>query len=58
MTLEYILNKKLFYGDSLKILREFPNSIVDLIYIDVPFFTQKEQKTSEYSYKDIWKSKF
>lgn len=31
----------IYCGDSLKILSEFSDKSVDLIYLDPPFFTQK-----------------
>ena len=35
---------QIYFGDNLKILREMPNDLVDLIYIDPPFNTKKTQK--------------
>jgi len=37
----------IFCGDNLEIMRALPDGFVDLIYIDPPFFTQK-------NYKNIW----
>lgn len=37
----------LFRGDNLAIMRALPDECVDLIYIDPPFFTQRD-------YKNIW----
>lgn len=47
-------------GDCLHLLKNLPDSYIDLIYLDPPFFTEKVQKlktrdrTREYSYSDIW----
>lgn len=42
-----IKTNTIFKGDNLEILQAMPNESVDLIYIDPPFFTQKD-------YKNIW----
>jgi DNA modification methylase len=48
---------QLFLGDSLEQIRKrIPDLIIDLIYIDVPFFTQTTQKTASHQYRDIWTS--
>jgi DNA modification methylase len=49
-------------GDCLSVLDSFPEGRFDLIYLDPPFFTQKEQVLTTrdgkatYSFSDIWKS--
>lgn len=40
----------IFRGDNLEILKALPDSFVDLVYIDPPFFSQKD-------YKNIWGDK-
>lgn len=40
----------LYRGDNLEIMRAMPDGIIDLCYIDPPFFTQKD-------YKNIWGDK-
>jgi site-specific DNA-methyltransferase (adenine-specific) len=40
----------IFRGDNLEIMRALPDECVDLIYIDPPFFTQR-------NYKNIWGDK-
>lgn len=40
----------IFRGDNLEIMKAMPDECVDLIYIDPPFFTQKD-------YKNIWGDK-
>lgn len=40
----------IYRGDNLEIMRAMPDGIVDLCYIDPPFFTQKD-------YKNIWSDK-
>jgi len=55
------LNNCLFCGDNLEILREFiPTSSVDLIYIDPPFFSNRNynviwgDEAELRSFKDVW----
>ncbi|MDH4224080.1 MAG: DNA methyltransferase [Deltaproteobacteria bacterium] len=49
-------------GDCMTKLDSVPDSSVDLVYLDPPFFTQKDHKlktrdrTTEYSFRDIWES--
>lgn len=49
-------------GDCLDILRSWPTEQADLIYLDPPFFTQREQKLSardrstNFSFDDRWRS--
>lgn len=53
-------------GDNLDILREIPDNYVDLVYMDPPFFTNKDQKSLdrtrrgseaiELSFSDVWRS--
>lgn len=51
-----------YQGDCLDILRSWPTERADLIYLDPPFFTQREQKLSardrstNFSFDDRWKS--
>ena len=40
----------IYRGDNLELMRAMPDSCVDLIYIDPPFFTQRD-------YKNIWGDK-
>ena len=52
-----IINK-----DCLEVMKEFESNYIDMIYLDPPFFTQREQKLSdsngkEYSFADSWKSR-
>ena len=43
-------NKALFHGDNLKILRGFDDEIVDLIYLDPPFNSNRDYDT----FRDTW----
>lgn len=48
--------------DCLEAMKEFKSNYIDMIYLDPPFFTQREQKLSdsngkEYSFADSWKSR-
>lgn len=49
-------------GDCLEVLQELPSELGDLIYLDPPFFTQREQKLSsrdrtvKFSFDDRWQS--
>lgn len=49
-------------GDCLDIVKNMPLNSVNLIYLDPPFFTQKQQslktrdRKSEFSYDDLWES--
>jgi len=53
--------EKVILGDCLKILADFEDESINLIYLDPPFFTNKIQKLTtrdggkEFSYNDIWK---
>ncbi len=38
------MTHRIYFGDNLPILREMPESRVDLIYIDLPFNTGRPQK--------------
>ena len=40
----------IYRGDNLEIMRAMPDNCVDLVYIDPPFFTQKD-------YKNIWRGR-
>lgn len=54
----------IFQGDNFSIMRAMPDECVDLIYIDPPFFTQRDYKNiwgdmeSVQDYKDIRKNGF
>ena len=56
------MNKYLYQGDCLDILKESHSESIDLIYLDPPFFTQKthslrsKDRKREFSFKDIWAS--
>lgn len=49
-------------GDCLDIIQKMPSNFVNLIYLDPPFFTQKQQSLKtrdrqlEFSYNDLWES--
>jgi DNA modification methylase len=51
---------RLFFGDNLHIMRSLPNESIDLIYIDPPFFSQRNynvlfgDQNELRSFKDIW----
>lgn len=53
---------KIYQGDCLDIMKSIESKSIDLIYLDPPFFTDKQHKlknrerTSEFSFDDIWKS--
>lgn len=57
-----IENNKIIHGDCCDILRRFPEEIVDLVYLDPPFFTQKTHallakgKTKKYEFNDKFDS--
>jgi len=50
------------HGDSLDVLRTLPDAQADLVYLDPPFFTQREHclktrdRTKEFSFDDTWNS--
>lgn len=51
----------LYIGDCLVVLKGFESSMVDLVYLDPPFFSQKNHSLKtrdyeEYSFDDIWES--
>ena len=60
------MNKELinhiFEGDCIEQLKKIKESSIDLIYLDPPFFTEREHKlqnrerTKEFSFDDIWGS--
>ena len=43
---------QIYYGDNLKILKQFEDASFDFIYIDPPFNTGKKQKRGEMYYED------
>lgn len=48
-------------GDCIDKLKEIPENSIDLVYLDPPFFTQREHKLSDkdnnsYSFEDNWNS--
>ena len=50
-----------FHGDCLDQLKKVPDSFVDMIYLDPPFYTQKthtgkSKDNKEYSFDDKWES--
>lgn len=52
----------LYNDDCLYIMKQIEDNTIDMIYLDPPFFTQKNQKLSDtngkfYEFKDIWESK-
>lgn len=47
-------NRTIFTGDNLEVLRNFPDSCVDLVYLDPPFNTRKQQRTDQFAYEDQW----
>jgi len=50
----------LYLCDNLDLMKRLPGSIIDLIYVDPPFFTGKERKANsriqgaEYRFQDAW----
>lgn len=51
----------LYNADCLEKMKEFPDSSIDMIYLDPPFFTQKKQSLSDrngkiYEFSDRWDS--
>jgi len=50
------------HGDCLEILRSLPSAAADIVYLDPPFFTQREHRlktrdrTKEFSFEDKWDS--
>ena len=54
------MENNIYLEDSLNVMREMDESIVDLIYLDPPFYTQEIQKLSardskqEFSFSDKW----
>ena len=48
------MENKILIGDNLDILKKMPECSVDLIYLDPPFFTQREFKTNVASFNDRW----
>ena len=47
----------LFLGENLKVMRALPDASIDLIYIDPPFFTGREQRAngaSAHAFDDAW----
>ncbi len=50
-------NNRLFLGDNLQVMRALPDASIDLIYIDQPFFTGREQRAngaSAHAFDDAW----
>ena len=45
----------IYEGDNLKIIRSFESNLIDLIYIDPPFFTQSIRKQGDIEFSDKWK---
>ena len=53
---------KVYCGDCVHVLKEFPSATVDLVYLDPPFFTQKSHalrtrdRKRQFSFDDMWNS--
>ena len=45
--MEEAVSGKVFFGDNLDLLRRLPDESVDLIYIDPPFNTGKQQARTQ-----------
>ena len=51
---------KIYQGNCIEILRSFPDSFVDAIYLDPPFFTQRKHtqitrdNSKKYEFDDKW----
>ena len=45
----------IYCGDNLQIMRQFSSGSIDLIYLDPPFFTQRDFKTNIAGFSDKWK---
>ena len=62
MTKKKVLDNEILLGDCIQILPTLGKNFVDLIYIDPPFFTQKEHKLKSrvdkkaFSFDDRWSS--
>jgi site-specific DNA-methyltransferase (adenine-specific) len=54
---------QVFTGDCLEIMRQFDDALVDMVYLDPPFFTQKTHSLSTrdfsktYQFDDVWASR-
>jgi len=46
---------KIYCGDNLKIMCKMESESVDLVYLDPPFFTQRDWKHANYEFSDNWK---
>ncbi len=51
----------LYCGDCYDLMKKLSSNVIDVIYMDPPFFTQEIQKLSdkdgvEYSFNDSWQS--
>lgn len=56
------MKNRIYFGDNLEILREFPNNFVDLIYLDPPFNSGRiyntfllQSQAQKKAFTDIWK---
>ena len=49
-----MMNGRLLHGDCLEVLPTLPDASVDLIYIDPPFFTQREHSGRAGVFNDAW----
>ncbi len=55
-------NYELYQDECLAVLKNMQDERFDLVYLDPPFFTQKEQKlrtrdrTRAFSFRDVWES--
>ncbi|MGD0794132.1 MAG: site-specific DNA-methyltransferase [Dehalococcoidales bacterium] len=56
------MKSEVYIGDCLEIMKTFPESNIDFVYLDPPFFTGKTQelmtrdRTVRFSFSDAWKS--
>lgn len=54
------MNNTLYEGNSINVMKMMPNCLVDMIYLDPPFFTNRTHEThtsrGRISFEDIWKN--
>jgi len=56
------METKVYKGDCLDIIRSWSEAMVDLVYLDPPFFTQRKQtlstrdRSKEFTFDDRWRS--
>ncbi len=51
------INRSIFIGDNLSILKNFDDNFFDLIYADPPFNSNRNYKANSGSFRDVWNSK-